>query len=100
MGPKYLAISLVDISCGILMWFRVMSGAQRSNLFANSFHIMGPPFPILRGFTYKSATNPKGLQLAFKLGSSFILFLKARRGKKGISCEEGFVIFPTKLQVT
>jgi hypothetical protein len=77
-----------------------MSIAQRSNLFANSFQIMGPPFPILGGFAYKSTTNPKGLQLAFKLGSSFILFLKAQKGKKGISCEKGFVIFLTKLQVT
>jgi hypothetical protein len=52
---------------------------------------------------YKGVANPKGLELAFKLGSSFTLLLKARGGgggKKGTSCEEGFVIFPRKLQVT
>jgi hypothetical protein len=51
--------------------------AQRANLSANSFHIMGPPSSISRGFMYKGAVNPKGLELAFKLGSSFTLLLKA-----------------------
>ncbi len=84
------------------MSFGFMLIAQRANLFANSFCVMGPPFPISGGSTYKGVANPKGLELAFKLGSSFILLLKVwgGGGKKGTSCEEGFVIFPTKLQVT
>jgi hypothetical protein len=102
MGPKYLTTSFADIPCGILMCFIFMPIAQKANLFANSFCVMGPPYPILRGSMYKGVANLKGLELAFKLGSSFTLLLKARRGggKKGTSCEEGFVIFSTKLQVT
>jgi hypothetical protein len=49
---------------------------------------------------YKGVTNLKGLELAFKLDSSFIFLLKAQEGggsKKGTNYEEGFVIFPTKL---
>ncbi len=59
-----------------------------------------PPSPILGGFVYKGVTNLKGLELAFKLDSSFIFLLKAQEGggsKKGTNYEEGFVIFPTKL---
>jgi hypothetical protein len=77
MGPKYLTTSFVDISHGILMCFGFMPIAHRTKLFANSFRAMVPPSPILIGSTYKGATNPKGLELAFKLGSSFTLLLKA-----------------------
>jgi len=76
MGPKYLATSSADISCGILMCFGFMPIAHRASLFANSFCVMGPPFQISGGSTYKGVAKPKGMELAFKLGSSFTLLLK------------------------
>ncbi len=85
------------------MCFKLMPIVQRANLFINSFCILGPPFPISRGFAYKGVPNLKGLELAFKHGSSFTLLLKAQGGgggKKSTSCEEVSVTFPTKLEVT
>jgi len=50
---------------------------HKEQTFANSFCVMGPPSPILGGFVYKGVANPKGLELAFKLGSNFTFLLKA-----------------------
>jgi hypothetical protein len=77
--------------------------AQSSNFSTNSFCVMGSPSLILGSYAYKGVTNPNGLKLPFKPNSSFILLFKAQGGgggKKGTSCELGYVIFFRKLQIT
>jgi hypothetical protein len=102
MGLKYFATSFASISPGIWMRFGLMPVAQSLNFSANSFHVMGLPFPILGNSVYKGVTNHTGLKLPFKPNSNFILLLKAQGGggsKKGTSCELGSVIFSKNLQI-
>jgi hypothetical protein len=93
--------------CCYISWnldaFWAHVNCAKFELFYKLLPCNGPPFPILGSFAYEGVTNPNGLKLTFKPKSSFILFLKTQGGgggKKGTSCQLGFIIFSRELQIT